>query len=279
MATYLIGDIHGCYQDLRKLLDTAGFSPETDTLYLAGDLVARGPDSLSTLRFVRDLGSSARTVLGNHDLHMLAVYAGVHKIKDKDKTRPVYDAPDCDELMTWLRQQPLLIHESMPNSQYPGFILTHAGLSPQWDRETAKACASEVESVLKSDDWQWLIREMYANEPAQWSPSLKGINRYRYIINALTRMRFCFPDASLDMDCKLPPEQVTDGSLEPWFKLPGRMPVEECLVFGHWAALGGTLDNGLAGLDTGCVWGGSLTMLRWEDMALFSLPCPADKRK
>ncbi|MDD1781623.1 symmetrical bis(5'-nucleosyl)-tetraphosphatase [Enterovibrio sp. ZSDZ35] len=274
MATYLVGDIQGCYRDLRDLLDLVHFDRSKDHLYIAGDLVARGPDSLSVLRFVRDLGEHGHTVLGNHDLHLLAVAEGIMKPKAKDKTQPILDAEDCAELLLWLRHQPLLIHKAFPNGQAPGFVMTHAGIPPCWSLETATQQAQGVEAILQSDDYVWLLQHMYANEPAVWDASLKGIESYRFTINALTRMRYLTPEGGLDMHCKRPPEDVTDGSLVPWFDVKKRQPIDETCIFGHWAALGGVINDQFMGLDTGCVWGGSLTMVRWEDGQRFSLPCP-----
>ncbi|MBV7298862.1 symmetrical bis(5'-nucleosyl)-tetraphosphatase [Enterovibrio paralichthyis] len=274
MATYLVGDIQGCFTDLIALLEDVDFDRQRDHLYIAGDLVARGPDSLSVLRFVKLLGAHGHTVLGNHDLHLLAVSEGIMKPKAKDKTLPILEAEDREELLHWLRQQPLLLHVEKSNTTHSGFVMSHAGISPDWDLATAKSCASEVESVLRSDRYQWLLEKMYANEPAMWSESLSGIERYRYTINALTRMRYCTPDGRLDMACKLPPHQINDGSLIPWFEMPNRQPIAPMQVFGHWAALGGVMKNNVLGLDTGCVWGGAMTMMRWEDGQVFSRPCP-----
>ncbi|CAM3719051.1 Bis(5'-nucleosyl)-tetraphosphatase, symmetrical [Vibrio aerogenes CECT 7868] len=265
MSNYIVGDIQGCFDELQSLLTTAHFNPETDTLWLAGDLVARGPKSLETLRYVKNLGASAKTVLGNHDLHLLAVSLDIHPVKKKDRTAPIFEAPDKHELFEWLRRQPLM-------QEHPDFVLCHAGISPQWDLETARVCAREVESVLSGPDWVWLIKNMYENDPALWDDTLSGIARYRYIINAFTRMRFCHPDASLDMQCKLPPTEVDPQKMVPWFDIPGRKALRKKIIFGHWAALEGCIKNDVIGLDTGCVWGSSLTMLRWEDQKLFSQP-------
>ncbi|WP_117235787.1 bis(5'-nucleosyl)-tetraphosphatase (symmetrical) ApaH [Vibrio maerlii] len=262
MANYIVGDIQGCFDELQLLLQQANFQPQKDTLWIAGDLVARGPKSLETLRFVKSLGASARPVLGNHDLHLLAVSEGIHRVKDKDKTAAIFSAPDRDELLTWLRQQPLL-------AEHDDFVMCHAGISPQWGLNTAKACAQEIEALLRSSEWQWLIKEMYGNGPDYWDESLTGIERYRYIINAYTRMRFVFEDGRLDFKCKLPPEEVASDELLPWFSLPNRTSLEKIVLFGHWAALMGTESHNVIGLDTGCVWGGHLTMLRWEDKQYF----------
>ncbi|MDD1793875.1 symmetrical bis(5'-nucleosyl)-tetraphosphatase [Enterovibrio sp. ZSDZ42] len=274
MATYLVGDIQGCFDDLRALLDTVSFNEKHDHLYLAGDLVARGPDSLSVLRFVKSLGDHAHTVLGNHDLHLLAVAEGFKKPKAKDKTQPILDASDRDELLHWLRQQPLLLHYDKRNEIAPGFVMTHAGIPPCWDLQNAKHHAKRIEKILRGDDYRWLLQNMYANEPTHWSNELEELEQYRYTINAFTRMRFCLKDGALDMACKLPPGQMTHGELVPWFEVTPRQNIEETLVFGHWAALGGVVNRHLMGLDTGCVWGGALTMIRWEDGQRYSLPCP-----
>ncbi|BDR14657.1 symmetrical bis(5'-nucleosyl)-tetraphosphatase [Vibrio sp. STUT-A11] len=263
MATYIVGDIQGCFEELQRLLEQVSFSAKNDQLWLAGDLVARGPKSLETLRLVKSLGDSAKVVLGNHDLHLLAVAHGVKKVKDKDKTAPIFAAPDSKALLQWLAKQPLL-------AEHDDFVMCHAGISPQWNLATARQCAREVENILQSDHLSWLLHNMYSNKPDYWDDSLTGLDRYRYTINAFTRMRFCFPDGRLDMDCKLPPQQVTDEELIPWFDLPQRVELGKTVLFGHWAALQGHIDEEVIGLDTGCVWGGELTMIRWEDKQIFT---------
>lgn len=263
MANYIVGDIQGCFDELQRLLETVQFDPAQDTAWFAGDLVARGPKSLETLRLVKSLGTSAVAVLGNHDLHLLAVSLGVHPLKKKDRTAPIFNAPDREELLEWLRHQPLL-------AEHDEFVVCHAGISPQWDRQQALTAAGEVEAILHSNEWHWLIEEMYANSPTQWQSGLSGIERYRYTINAFTRMRFCLPDGSLDMQCKLPPNAINGKKLLPWFKLPNRQPCDKTIIFGHWAALNGYRGKDVIGLDTGCVWGGELTMLRWEDKQYFT---------
>ncbi|MDG3087061.1 symmetrical bis(5'-nucleosyl)-tetraphosphatase [Vibrio hannami] len=262
MANYIVGDIQGCFDELEQLLTQSEFDHKNDVLWLAGDLVARGPKSLETLRFVKSLGDSARVVLGNHDLHLLAVSLGVHPAKKKDKTLPIFSAPDREELFHWLRQQPLM-------AEHDEFVMCHAGISPQWDLSSARDAAREVENILKADHWQWLVEEMYANSPDSWDESLKGIERYIYTINAFTRMRFCYPDGRLDMFCKQPPDQINEDDLTPWFKVKSRVKLPKTVLFGHWAALNGGEFNGVIGLDTGCVWGGKLTMIRWEDKKYF----------
>lgn len=264
MANYIVGDIQGCLDELELLLQQACFSPAEDTLWVAGDLVARGPKSLETLRYIRAMGDAAKVVLGNHDLHLLAVANGVHPVKKKDKTQPVFEAEDGPELLHWLRHQPLL-------QEHEAFVVAHAGISPMWDLATARAAADEISSLLRGERWLWLIENMYSNMPDQWSPDLSGLDRYRYIINSYTRMRFCHPDGRLDMKCKLPPGEVNNHTLQPWFKLEQRVELGKTVLFGHWAALEGYRSKHIIGLDTGCVWGGTLTMLRWEDQRYFEV--------
>nr|WP_314421427.1 bis(5'-nucleosyl)-tetraphosphatase (symmetrical) ApaH [uncultured Erwinia sp.] len=265
MSTYLIGDVHGCYDELRSLLDQVAFDPERDELWLTGDLVARGPDSLEVLRFVRSLGDSVRLVLGNHDLHLLAVYAGISRNKPKDRISPLLQADDADELINWLRRQPLLQVDEEKK-----LVMAHAGITPQWDIETAKVCAREVESVLSSDTYPLFLDAMYGDMPNNWSPELTGLARLRFSSNALTRMRFCFPNGQLDMISKESPESAPPP-LKPWFNIPGPVSREYTIVFGHWASLEGKgTPAGIIALDTGCCWGGTLTMLRWEDKRIFT---------
>ncbi|KJY83581.1 bis(5'-nucleosyl)-tetraphosphatase [Vibrio galatheae] len=263
MATYIVGDLQGCLDELLLLLDRVKFDAKHDTLWVAGDLVARGPKSLEVLRFIRSLGNSAKVVLGNHDLHLLAVSLGLFKVKNKDKTAAIFAAKDRKELLNWLRNQPLL-------AEHEEFVMCHAGISPQWTLKQARAAAQEIEALLSSEKWPWLIENMYANQPDLWSDSLQGIDRYRYIINAFTRMRFCYSDGRLDMECKLPPRAVNNADLVPWFDVQQRKKLNKTVLFGHWAALEGYAGKEVIGLDTGCVWGGSLTMLRWEDKQYFT---------
>ncbi len=265
MATYFVGDIQGCLDELQLLLEQANFNKETDQLWLTGDLVARGPKSLETLRFVKSLGSAAVTILGNHDLHLLAVSQGISRVKEKDKTAPIFTAPDSKELLTWLRHQSLLAVNSEHN-----IVMSHAGISPQWDINTAIECAHEVEAVLQSDKWIWLLENMYDNQPDVWREDLTGIERYRYIINAFTRMRFCYFDGRLDMECKLPPQEINNDELFPWFELENRLPLSHKVIFGHWAALMGHDGNNVIALDTGCVWGEYMTMYRVDDGKYFT---------
>lgn len=273
MATYFVGDVQGCYDELRRLLDLAQFDPGADELWLTGDLVARGPRSLEVLRFVHQLGNRAQTVLGNHDLHLLATAAGHVKPKRKDKLDALLAAPDRDELLHWLCRQPLLAeHAQLP------VMMCHAGLSPQWELATARACAREVESLLRGDRADWLLQHMYGDEPSHWDARLVGLPRWRYIINSFTRLRFCHPDGRLEFHNKRAPT-AGDGALHPWFELRRPAADDPFLVFGHWAALLGQCSGPqMRALDTGCVWGNQLTLWRWEDQALFALDCPVYAR-
>lgn len=265
MSTYLVGDIHGCYLELRALLKQVSFNPQQDILWLTGDLVARGPDSLEVLRYVRSLGSSVRMVLGNHDLHLLAVYAGISRNKPKDRITPLLEAPDADELINWLRRQPVLQVDEERK-----LVMAHAGISPQWDISTAKMCAREVEAVLRSDSYPLFLDAMYGDMPNNWTPELSGLARLRFSTNALTRMRYCFPNGQLDMISKDSPTNVP-APLKPWFLLPNPVAAEYALAFGHWASLEGKgTPDGIYPLDTGCCWGGDLTLLRWEDRRYFT---------
>ncbi len=267
MSTYLIGDVHGCYDELHSLLQQVAFDAEKDTLWLTGDLVARGPGSLEVLRYVRSLGSAVRMVLGNHDLHLLAVFAGISRNKPKDRITPLLEAPDADELINWLRRQPLLQVDEEKK-----LVMAHAGITPQWDIETAKMCAREVESVLSSDSYPLFLNAMYGDMPNNWTPELTGLARLRFSTNALTRMRYCFPNGQLDMICKDAPDSAPPP-LKPWFTIPGPVARDYTIIFGHWASLEGKgTPEGIIGLDTGCCWGGTLTMLRWEDRQLFIQP-------
>jgi len=267
MSTYLIGDVHGCYHELKALLKQVDFSPETDTLWLTGDLVARGPDSLEVLRYVRSLGECVRMVLGNHDLHLLAVYAGISRNKPKDKLTPLLEAEDADSLINWLRRQPLLQIDEEKK-----LVMAHAGITPQWTLETAQACARDVEALLASDSYPLFLDAMYGDLPNSWSTSLSGLARLRFITNAFTRMRYCFPNGQLDMSVKEAPEYVP-APLKPWFDVQGKLPEDYSVVFGHWASLEGKgAPPGIYALDTGCCWGGDLTCLRWEDKTYFTQP-------
>lgn len=269
MATYIVGDVQGCCDELQALLALADFNPKNDQLWLAGDLVSRGPKSLQTLRYVKSLGDSAKVVLGNHDLHLLAIHQGIHRNKENDKLTPLLNAPDCDELLTWLRHQPLFQRHPEFN-----FVMVHAGISPQWSIQQAESYAKEVEVILHSQQYKQLLADMYGNHPTLWDDNLQGNERLRFIINVFTRMRFCTLEGGLDFANKLTPEQNDDPNLKPWFEISS-LDKSSDIMFGHWAAILGKVSTvGVYGLDTGCVWGNSLSMLRWQDKKLFSLDCP-----
>ncbi|GIC78539.1 symmetrical bis(5'-nucleosyl)-tetraphosphatase [Moritella sp. F3] len=270
MATYFVGDIQGCFDDLQDLLQQANFDPQCDQLWLTGDLVARGPKSLETLRFVKNLGAAAITVLGNHDLHLLAIDAGLAKLNPKDKTQPIFSAEDKDELLLWLRQQPLLAYHDVFN-----IIMVHAGISPQWTQHQARLYAEEINAQLRADDYQTLLAQMYGSHPDYWQDELQSFDRSRFIINAFTRMRFCAPNGQLEFHNKHSPAENDNAQHIPWYEVAGSHLDGAHVIFGHWAALEGNCSHENATtLDTGCVWGNSLTMLRWEDKAVFSVTCP-----
>jgi bis(5'-nucleosyl)-tetraphosphatase (symmetrical) len=268
MAVYAIGDVQGCFDELQALLELIGFNPAEDRLWFAGDLVNRGPKSLQTLRFIRCLGNGAVSVLGNHDLHLIAMSLG-HKLSDDDHTLDaILAAPDREELIQWLRQQPLLHHD-----EALGFTMIHAGLPPQWDLTLAQHCAHEVEAVLRSDELPDFIEHMYGNKPRRWTDSLSGWGRLRFIVNCFTRLRFCDADGRLKLKYKGPPGSQPPEYL-PWFELPGRMSRDMNIVFGHWSTLGPSNVPGIYPLDTACLWGGELTALRIDSTPQwFRLPC------
>lgn len=270
MVNIVVGDVHGCYEQLRRLLDKAQFNMDNDTLWLTGDLVSRGPDSLKVLQFARSLSLNKRLrlTLGNHDLHLLAIHAGVSQDKKKDNLMEVLAAPDCDELMRWLRMQPVLQIDKQLK-----LVMVHAGISPQWDLKMTQQCAKELQSTLASDDYIFFLKKIYGNQSHYWSPTLQGPDRLRYITNVFTRMRYCYADGRLDFDCKTAPSNAPD-KIKPWFSLPNQIPPEYSIIFGHWASLGGkAVPPRIYGLDTGCCWGGELTAFRFEDKQFFKKSC------
>lgn len=269
MAVYAIGDIQGCYDELRELLATIHFDPECDRLWFVGDLVNRGPKSLETLRFVRELGTAAITVLGNHDLHLLAAAYGIRPDTiDDDTLEPVLGATDRDELIDWLRRRPLLHHDADL-----GYLMVHAGLPPQWDLGLARQCAGEVESVLRSDRLEAFLSQMYGNKPRQWSRELTGWDRLRFIVNCFTRMRFCDRKGKLELKSSGPPGSQPDGYY-PWYEIPGRASEGMNIIFGHWSTLRTTDIPGIYPTDSGCLWGGQLTALRIDTRPeRIDLPC------
>jgi bis(5'-nucleosyl)-tetraphosphatase (symmetrical) len=270
MATYAVGDIQGCLEPLHCLLREVEFQPERDRLWVAGDMVNRGPQSLDTLRFLKSLGDSAHIVLGNHDLHLLAVAHQLRPMGKNDTLQEILDAPDLDELIHWLTQQSMMHWDPKL-----GFAMVHAGIPPQWSLNQALSLAKEVEVALR-DEGKILdfLRAMYGNEPAQWNDKLQGNERLRCITNYLTRMRFCSPDGELELKSSAGSDDPPDG-FYPWFKIDNRQCSQERIIFGHWAALKGQANTAnIYALDTGCVWGGSLSLLRLEDETLFRCDCP-----
>jgi bis(5'-nucleosyl)-tetraphosphatase (symmetrical) len=253
MAHYAIGDIQGCSSAFAALLDAVAFDATRDRLWLVGDLVNRGPDSLGVLRRVMALGDCATCVLGNHDLHLLATAAGRREPRPTDTFQAVLDAPDADEILDWLRHRKLLHHD--PRTKR---ALVHAGIPPQWNVYEARDHAEEIETLLRSADWRAALGAMYGDEPTAWSEDLDEASRWRYTINALTRMRYCDRRGRLDMTQSGPPGTQPRG-LVPWFDVPGRLAHNTHIVFGHWAALGLLIRNDVTALDSGCVWGGALT--------------------
>jgi bis(5'-nucleosyl)-tetraphosphatase (symmetrical) len=268
MAVYAIGDIQGCYDALRRLLDHVGFAPTVDRLWFVGDLVNRGPQSLEVLRFVRGLGDAATVVLGNHDLHLVMRADGFGKASDEDTFGDVLAAPDGAELIAWLRGQPLCHVEGE-------FAMAHAGLLSQWSVAQARALSDEVHEALTAPNYRDFLAHMWGSEPAAWRDDLTGWDRLRVIVNAMTRMRFCHPDGTMELrapGAKAPPERGPAGCL-PWFDVPGRASADHTIVCGHWSALGYRQTPNLLALDSGCLWGGSLTAVRLEDRRVFQLPC------
>ena len=272
MAVYAIGDIQGCFDELQSLLRLIHFNPQHDRLWFAGDLVNRGPKSLETLRFIKDLGNRAASVLGNHDLHLIAAAHGYPISGDDHTLDAILNAPDRDELINWLRQQPLLHHDDTL-----GYTMIHAGLPPQWDLTLARQCAQEVETCLRGDRITDFIEHMYGNKPRQWSNDLSGWKRLRFTVNCLTRLRFCDDQGRLKLKYKGPPGSQPP-EYRPWFELPDRKSRHMNIVFGHWSTLGKRNDAGIFPLDTACLWGGELTALRIDTAPQwFSLPCAAQQ--
>ena len=251
---YLIGDVQGCCDALDRLLAEIGFSPSRDRIHVLGDLVNRGPQSLATLRRLRGLGDAAVCLLGNHDLHLLAVAHGGRKLSRGDTLDDILQAPDRDECIAWLRHRPMAWVAD-------GWLLVHAGVLPQWDMATTLALAQEVEAVLRGPDVGRFLSVMYGNEPVQWLPELAGAERLRLIINVLTRIRFCTADGALDLASKEGAGGAPAG-YQPWFDVPGRRTEHTPVAFGHWSTLGLVDRPKLLALDTGCVWGGRLTAVR-----------------
>lgn len=266
MSTYAIGDLQGCFEPLQRLLDQLRFDPAADRLWFVGDLVNRGPESLATLRFVRNLGSAAVAVLGNHDLHLLAIAEGFQTLKRGDTLAEILEAPDRAQLLDWLRRLPLLHREL-------GCTMVHAGLLPDWTIERAQALAHEVETALRADDYRVFLADMYGNAPARWDETLSGHDRLRVIVNAMTRLRACTAQGEMEFSHKGHPRELPAPWL-PWYAVPGRRSEGEPILFGHWSSLGLLHDaHNVWCLDGGCLWGRCLTALRLDDRRLFHVPC------
>lgn len=265
-SIWMIGDIQGCCASLDTLLSQPAIQEDIGAqFWFAGDLVNRGPQSLTTLRRIMSLGDRATVVLGNHDLHLLAMAAGVRKTGKKDTLDEVLAADDAQDIIDWLRKQPLAHYDF-------GHLLVHAGVLPQWDAEKTLTLAGEVQAALQSPDWKQHLQLMYGNTPDQWEERLKGPDRLRVIINALTRLRFCDKQGRMMLNIKTEPSK-DDKSLVPWFNFPKRATRDVTVVFGHWSTLGLKLDSDVICLDSGCVWGGHLTAVRLQDHAVVQVPC------
>ncbi len=264
MTTYAIGDIQGCYEELIALLDVINFDSKKDNLWFVGDLVNRGPNSIKVLRFIKNISDRCCIVLGNHDLHLLAVAYGFQPLRHCDTFQDVLKAPDKETLLTWLRNQKLLHYDANLN-----FMMVHAGLPPQWTLNNARNYAKEIENILRSNQYKPLLENMYGDKPDIWREDLKDIDRYRFIINAFTRMRYCDTQGRLNLK-----EKGSVGSqsheLLPWFKVPNRKHLNCKIVFGHWASLNGiTNEPNIFTIDTGCSWGNKLTALCLETQERF----------
>jgi bis(5'-nucleosyl)-tetraphosphatase (symmetrical) len=274
LAQYAIGDLQGCYDPFRKLLDEISFDPEKDRLWLTGDLVNRGPKSRKTLRFVRSLGDSAITVLGNHDLHLLAL---AHDIKFSnarfDSLWKILGKHDCDELLDWLRMRPLAYHSKKLNT-----LMVHAGVPPQWSVADTLARAKEIEEALRSDNYLEILENMYGNKPDAWSDDLEGPARQRFIVNALTRMRMIDKHNRINFTHTGPPEKA-GKKLYPWFEARDAKWRGTRIVFGHWSALGLIVNDDIISVDTGCVWGRKLTAVRLnKSPKAIAVKCPRQSR-
>ncbi|OON61287.1 bis(5'-nucleosyl)-tetraphosphatase (symmetrical) [Massilia sp. KIM] len=272
MKTYAIGDLQGCAHEAQLLLDRIHEDAGGEARILfVGDLINRGPDSLTALRRMKALSESSNgrveALLGNHDLHLIAVAVGAQRVSRSDTLDEILAAPDRDELIAWLRRRPLAMFVD-------AHLLVHAGVPPQWDAAQTMALAGEVEAALRGEGWIDFLREMYGNQPARWDDGLTGMARLRCIVNALTRMRLCAPDGSMDFEHKESGTGPEGSGLLPWFVLPQRRTADVTVVFGHWSALGLVLRPNLVGLDSGCVWGGKLTAVCLDDRSLLQVDCP-----
>lgn len=267
MATYAVGDLQGCLKPLQCLLERVAFNPAQDKLWLVGDLVNRGPESLATLRFLYSIRDALTCVLGNHDLHLLAAAQGVRPPHKNDTIAQVLDAPEAPQWIEWLRCQRLAHLEA-------GWLCVHAGVVPQWTCDQTLALAAELQGLLRGPGLGDFLRQMYGNQPAQWSESLVGIERARFVVNALTRMRFCTAQGLMDFKTKDGTDAAPQGYF-PWFRVPGRATAEQPMAFGHWSTLGLINEPMLLATDTGCVWGGALTAVRVDGgrREVIQVPC------
>jgi bis(5'-nucleosyl)-tetraphosphatase (symmetrical) len=265
MAIYAIGDIQGCYYSFKDLLKQVDFDPAHDRLWLVGDLLNRGSGSLEVLRWLYEHRMSVVIVLGNHDLHAIAVAEGMVPAHNSDTLEPIFNAPDCDELLHWLR------HQSMIHAEH-GYLMVHAGLLPQWSATKALSLGAEVETALRAGNYRDFLAHMYGNLPDQWDENLQGMDRLRLITNALTRLRTCTSEGRMDFAFSGAMSNIPAGYM-PWFDVPDRKSVETPIIFGHWSALGLLQRDNLFALDTGCLWGGKLTALRLHDRSIFQVPC------
>lgn len=269
MAVYAIGDVQGCFEPLQSLLGDIGFKSDCDQLWFVGDLVNRGPRSLDTLRFVRDLGENAVTLLGNHDLHLLGVACGVGVLHKSDTIQDILSAPDREELLEWLRSRPFVHRDDGL-----GFFMVHAGLHPGWSLEEAERLSREVAQALQGENGAHFLREMYSNIPIPWSSSLTGWERLRSITDYLTRLRFCSPAGDYLLSAKGKPGTQPQG-FSPWYAIKPAVERGCRILFGHWSTLGGTGSDRVFGLDDGCLWGGQLTALRLgEPLYWYHQGCP-----
>lgn len=265
MPNYIVGDIQGCYTGLRKLLKKVQFDPANDKLWAVGDLIGRGPESLQTLRFLYSLGDRFDTVLGNHDLHLLAIYCGIRQVKPADRLDELLSAKELSDYIKWLRTKHLAIKLDEHT------LLTHAGLYPLWSVEKALSLSAEISEQLSGKHWLSLLQQMYSNEPSCWNKTLQDIPRWRFIINAFTRMRYIENGCNLEFNCTTSPE-FSPKDLSPWFRVPNKkLKMKQRVVFGHWASLqGNTQSTQFIGLDTGYVWGQTMTLLKLEEMVKIS---------
>jgi bis(5'-nucleosyl)-tetraphosphatase (symmetrical) len=255
---YVIGDIQGCCDALLRLLAEIGFSASRDRVYVLGDLCNRGPQTLATLQQLRSMGGAAQCVLGNHDLHLLAVACGARPVQASDTFDDVLQAPDCEDWLQWLREQALAIFDC-------GWLMVHAGVAPQWSLEVTLQLAQEVQTQLRSADWVGFMHAMYGARPTLWSPELAGDERLRFIVNALTRIRFVDARGALNFQVKTAPGAAAASGLVPWFDAPGRLTADVPIAFGHWSTLGLLNRPCLLATDTGCAWGGALTAVRIDE--------------